>query len=237
MKLSVPIFRLKRQAKQLARDRKISLNQALDRIAKSEGFQSWSLLAAQHTKSKPAAQILAELTSGDLVLLGARPGHGKTLMGLDLIAQAVAAGGQAIFYSLEYTRSDIAARLQTLGSDSLLRTDAFTFDTSDDICADYVIATARTAPAGSVVVIDYLQLLDQDRAKPSLAEQLASLKAFAKTTGVITILISQIDRNYDPATKPLPDISDVRLPNPVDLTLFTKMVFLNDGELRLQAVA
>ena len=194
MKLSIPIFRLKRQAKQLARDCKIPLNQALDKIAKSEGFHSWSLLAAQHNKRKPAAQILAALTSGDLVLLAARPGHGKTLMGLDLIAQTVAAGGQAIFYSLEYTRSDIATRLQTLGSDNLLNTDAFTFDTSDDICADYVIAAARTAPAGSVVVIDYLQLLDQNRTKPILAEQLTSLKVFTNATGIITILSSQLDR-------------------------------------------
>ncbi len=37
--------------------------------------------------------------------------------------------------------------------------------------------------------------------------------------------------------KALPELKDVRLPNPIDLTLFTKACFLNDGEVRFQQVA
>ena len=44
MKLSAPIFILKQQAKSLAREDKIPLNQALKGIARREGFSDWSLL-------------------------------------------------------------------------------------------------------------------------------------------------------------------------------------------------
>ena len=42
-----PVFVLKREAKQLARNESIPLHAALDRIASREGFRSWSLLIAR----------------------------------------------------------------------------------------------------------------------------------------------------------------------------------------------
>ena len=46
MKLSAPIYQLKRNAKRLSREEKIPLHEALDRVAAQEGFGGWSLLAA-----------------------------------------------------------------------------------------------------------------------------------------------------------------------------------------------
>lgn len=48
MSLSAPIYRLRHKAKLLSREARIPLNQALDRVAKDEGFQSWSLLIARN---------------------------------------------------------------------------------------------------------------------------------------------------------------------------------------------
>lgn len=45
MRLSSPIYKLKRQAKLLARDNDIRLHEALNQIATKEGFKDWS-----HTK-------------------------------------------------------------------------------------------------------------------------------------------------------------------------------------------
>jgi len=233
MKLSAPIYRLKRQAKLLARETAVPLNKALNTIAMQEGFQSWSFLAARHAESNPATRVLAALSPGDLVLLGARPGHGKTLMGLEILIAAIKAKNQAAFFSLELTQTEIFERFERLGGDIKTRKDVLAFDTSDGICADYIIERLRTAPRGTVVVIDYLQLLDQNRAKPILAAQVGALKSFADTAGLVVILISQIDRSYDPIAKPLPDIADIRLPNPLDLSLFTKMIFLNNGEAKI----
>ena len=44
MRFSAPIFKLKRQAKLLARDRNIPLYQALDKPAVAEGYRIWSHL-------------------------------------------------------------------------------------------------------------------------------------------------------------------------------------------------
>ena len=64
-----------------------------------------------------------------------------------------------------------------------------------------------------------------------------ALRAFARERGLSIVFVSQIDRSYDPSRKPVPGIQDVRLPNPLDLTLFDKAVFLNNGEVRFQALS
>lgn len=237
MRLSAPIFRLKRRAKVLAREREIRLHDAQDAVARDEGFRSWSHLAASISQQRPASEILSQLAPGDLVLLGARPGHGKTLLGLELIVEATRRGRRGYFFTLDYHEGDVLRRLQSLGVDPKALSDAFTLDTSDDICASHVIAELGEAPRGALVVIDYLQLLDQRRSNPELADQVRALKAFAAASGTIIVAISQIERSFDLRGKPLPELADVRLPNPVDLTLFTKACFLHEGEVRLEALA
>jgi replicative DNA helicase len=85
------------------------------------------------------------------------------------------------------------------------------------------------------VVVDYLQLLDQRRENADLMIQVRALKSFARDQGLIVVFISQIDRSYDPSAKSCPDLGDVRLPNPLDLKLFDKTCFLNNGEVQFQA--
>src|SRR5690606_32961190 len=100
-----------------------------------------------------------------------------------------------------------------------------------------IIDQLAAAPAGTVVAIDYLQVLDQKRSNPPLGEQVAELKRFARERGVIIVFISQVDRSYDPAARPLPGLADIRLPNPLDLSLFSKTCFLHAGEVRFQSAA
>lgn len=235
MKLSVPIYQLKREAKRLAREEKIPLSAALDRVAAAEGFSGWSLLAARYAESSPAAKLYGRLQPGELVLVGARPGQGKTLLALELAAEAAKSGGQGMFFTLEYTDKDVLDRLRAIGREPAELGDRFGFDCSDRISAAYIIEKMATAPRGTLVVVDYLQLLDQRRENPPLAEQVRALKAFAEARGLVIVFISQIDRSYDPAEKPYPDARDIRLPNPVDLELFSKSWFLNNGEISLQA--
>lgn len=236
MRLSVPIFRLKRQAKLLAREREIPLSAALNQIAIGEGFRSWSHLSSSVPHHRPASSLISHLIPGDLVLLGARPGHGKTLLGLELVVEAIRRGRPGFFFTLEYHDVDVLRRLRSLGVKPETINGSFTLDTSDDICADHVIARLRQAPSGAFAAIDYLQLLDQRRQNPELADQINALKAFAKASGSIIVVISQIDRSFDLRGKPLPELADVRLPNPLALTLFTKTCFMHEGEVRLETV-
>lgn len=237
MRLSAPLFRLRRQARLLAREKNIPLHAALNRVAGSEGFRSWSHLSAYATDPGPAVRILAQLQPGDLILLGARPRHGKTLLALELAVEAIKRGGQGFFFTLEYHEADVLQLLRSLDVEPETIEASFTLDTSDDICADHVITRLRDTPKGTLAVIDYLQLLDQRRQNPDLSEQIGSLRAFAHASGSIIVAISQIDRSFDLQAKSLPELADVRLPNPFALTLFTKTCFMHDGEARLEVVS
>ncbi len=95
----------------------------------------------------------------------------------------------------------------------------------------------RDARPGSLAIIDYMQLLDQDRRKPEIAVQIEALRSFAAQTGVIFVLLSQIDRSWDATGKPFPDMADVRLPNPVPFAAFSRACFLHDGEIRLDVAS
>lgn len=236
MKLSAPVHRLKRQARLMSRQEAIPLHAALDRVAAREGFASWSLLSARLSAASPAARLFTELAPGDLVLVGARPGHGKTLLSLELAVEAMKSGNKSVFFTLEYTEKDIAGRFRALGTDMALFDGLFEFDTSDLISADYIARRLADAPGGTLAVVDYLQLLDQRRDNPDLSAQVRALKLFARDRGLILVFISQIDRSFDPSAKSCPDIADIRLPNPLDLSLFSKACFLHEGEVRFQAV-
>ena len=236
MKLSAPVHRLKRQARLLSRQETIPLHAALDRVAAGEGFATWSLLSARLSATPPAARLFPELAPGDLVLVGARPGHGKTLLSLGLAVEAMKAGHRSVFFTLEYTEKDVAGRFRAIGADMAAFDGLFELDSSDAISASYIAERLADAPKGTLAVIDYLQLLDQKRENPDLMAQVRTLKAFARDRGLILVFISQIDRSYDPSSKPCPDIGDIRLPNPLDLQLFSKTCFLHGGEVRFQTV-
>ena len=235
MRLSAPIYRLKRLAKVLSREKNIPLNKALDRIAINEGFSNWSLLAAQASTDNRARNLLAQLSPGDLVLLGARAGHGKTLLSLQLITEAIKQGHQGVFFTLEYTMKDVQKQLESIGATPAIFEDRFEFEGSDNISSDYIEDRLANAPRGTLAVVDYLQLLDQKRENLELAVQIQALEAFSRRRGLIIIMISQIDRSFDPSIKPLPDLEDVRLPNPIDLALFNKTCFLNNGRIEINS--
>ncbi|GAB5470508.1 MAG: DNA helicase [Rhodospirillales bacterium] len=236
MRLTAPLYRLKRRAKTLARERSLPLHRALDQVAESQGFKSWSLLAAKASARSPARRLFAQLSAGDLVLLAARPGHGKTALGLELTREAILAGRRGLFFTLEYSDRDVLAQIRTLGGDVTAFAAKLEVDSSDAIQADYVMDRLAAAPRGTLAVIDYLQLLDQRRETPDLMTQVTALKRFAQDRGAIFLFISQIDRAYDSGQRPCPGLEDVRLPNPLDLGLFDKACFLQNGEIKVQHV-
>ena len=142
MRLSAPIYRLKRQAKQLSRDNNIPLHQALDRIAEQEGYKRWSHLAAAAPDHPLPQVILDELTGGGLLLLAARPGHGKTSVGLEIAATASRRGMTSMFFTLDYTKQDVTERLKTIRG---LPAEA----------ADSIVSTRRTISAPITSLISF----------------------------------------------------------------------------------
>ncbi|MCV3273070.1 DNA helicase [Roseobacter sinensis] len=237
MRLSSPIYALKRQAKLLARDNDIRLHAALNQIATKEGFNDWSHLASSHSKATPAKEIMSQFNPGDMMLIGARPGHGKTLLGLELTALAEKNNRAGYVFSLDYNEADVWDRFEKLGFDPKEHNRSIVVDTSDDICAAHIIERISNAPDRAFAVVDYMQLLDQKRSNPPLDEQVRALKRFATERGAIVVVISQIDRAFELTSTDMPSIEDIRLPNPVDLSLFDKRCFLNDGQVQLATAA
>ncbi|MTH94979.1 DNA helicase [Roseibium sp. RKSG952] len=234
MRLSAPIYRLKQQAKSLSKQRGIALNIALDHMARKEGFNSWGHPTHSARDTSSSSNLLSHFRSGDTVLLGARPGHGKTMLGLELALSASKNGDASAFFSLEYTLEDIRKRLNVLSQDQKREADKIHLDLSDDICAEYVIKVLKCAPDVKLIVVDYLQLLDLKRSTPPLDHQVRALRAFARSEQKVMVLISQIDRSFETKNKTHPDLSDVRMPNPLDLSLFSKTCFLHDGTVEIR---
>lgn len=229
MQISAPIYVLKRNAKHLARKSDMALHQALDTVAQGEGYKSWSHLAAS-TRTNPAQTVLSQLRPGDLGLIAARPGQGKTLLGLDLAASATRLDRTGFFFTLDFHHRAVADHLATLGHGAPGAQPVI--DTSDDICADHIITRLSAQPDPALVVIDYLQLLDQTRSNPGLQEQMDALHTYVTRSAAICLVISQIDRRFDLGDKPMPDLGDIRRPNPLDLSVFNKVFFLHNGTLQ-----
>ena len=170
-----------------------------------------------------------------MLLIAARPGHGKTMLGLQLLLNAAREGRRAVFFTLEYTQQEVIERIGRL--DKAADAGLVEIVTSDDISADLIVRHLSGAPPRTVAVIDYLQILDQKRTKPELSEQLAVLKAFARSSGIILGFISQIDRSFAPEHHPLPGFADIRAPNPLPDGVFSKACFLHAGAVNLDHLA
>ncbi|MEM1388968.1 MAG: DNA helicase [Pseudomonadota bacterium] len=235
MTLSAPIHVLKSRAKRQARLQGMPLHKALDAVAHSEGFQSWSHLVFASHKSRSAEALQGKLTPGKMVLLGARPRQGKTMLGLELLARLAAQGRPAWFFSLDFHERGVASAFDRLGLTAQAKSVAV--DTSDAINADHIVNRLASAPPQPVFVVDYLQLLDQRRSHPRLDAQIKALRAHVRASGATGIVLSQIDRAFELTEKAMPTADDIRMPNPVDLRDFDTHCFLNEGQLAIADAA
>lgn len=233
MKLSAPIYILKQQAKAMSRRDKVRLHVALDQIAAREGFRAWSHLASTWQSQDSSRLTYEQLRNGDLVLVGARPGQGKTMLGLGLAVEALLRGHRAAYFTLESTAPEVESLFRVIGRRPSEFRSRWLLDTSDDISAGYIARSLGGAPPGTVVVVDYLQLLDQRRDKPTLTTQVRELKAFAEASQTVVICLSQIGRDFTLTSRVFPTMQDVRLPNPADLSPFQKACFLQGGRMQL----
>jgi replicative DNA helicase len=182
-------------------------------------------------------EIMRQMSSGDMVLIGARPGHGKTLLGLELATLAAKINRTGYFFTLDYNETDVWDRFEKLGFDPKGFNHPVVVDTSDNICATHIIERLSSTPNDALIAVDYLQLLDQRRSNPPLEDQVRALKKFATQRGMIVVMISQIDRAFELSSNGMPSIDNIRLPNPVDLSLFDKRCFLHDGAIQIEMEA
>jgi replicative DNA helicase len=230
VKLSAPIHVLKSQAQQLKKEKAITNTEALDLIAKREGFNSWALLQSKKDDMFPKSyeEILDFFNPGDIVLIGARPSKGKTIFTIGLLVQAIQKESAKNYcFSLSEVHKDIATRMAVYDESIGEKNNYFTLDYSNDISAKYIIEkTHKTVSRGSIIVVDYLQLLDEKRSNPPIQDQVEQLKNYAKEKECVVVFISQLNREIESRLDKKPTMEDVRLPNPLELKFFNKIILL-----------
>jgi len=230
MKLSAPIHVLKSQAKRIKRAESLTMTEALNQVANKEGFSSWSLLQSKSEEIYPTSydEILSFFNGGDLILIGARPSYGKTSFTIGLFVQAIQEKrAKSYYFTLAETHKDVAGRIAIYDEMIGQNNEVFELNYSNNISAEYIINKVRPSiREKSVIVIDYLQLLDEKRVNPALQDQVKMLQDFAKESKCIIIFLSQVNREIEYKNVRRPTVEDIRLPNPLDTKLFNKMIFL-----------
>lgn len=235
MKLSAPIFILKQQAKALSQREKLRLHEGLDQIAVREGFKAWSHLASAWQRTDSCRAVYGQLRVGDMLLLGSRPGQGKTLFSMGLALEAMSHGHRAFFFTLEFIAAEVEALFMVAGRSQQDFKGQWLLDTSEDMSAGYICQRLADAPPGTLAIVDYLQLLDQRRDKPGIDLQLRELKALALERRSIVVCLSQIAREFKAGYKAVPSWRDVRMPNAMDLAIFDKACFMHGGQVQLRS--
>lgn len=184
--------------------------------------------------------LLGGLRPGQIVIIGARPGMGKTVVGLDIARHAaIRCDEPTLFASLEMTAGEMADRLiaaearvslHALRSGTLRDEDWTRIAEVSNRVADAPLVIddnpyctlgrirarlrgmARTRPA-RLVVIDYLGLMDAPRAESrerQIAELSRGLKLMAKEFQVPIVALSQLNRESLKRNDRKPTMADLR---------------------------
>jgi len=182
--------------------------------------------------------MLAGMGNSDLILVGARPGMGKTSFCLNIGTNvAIATKKTVCMFSLEMSAEQLVSRV--LSSEAMvdshsLRTGRLQNDDWDKIAAassklagaDILIddttgvtvtamkAKLRRVKNLGLIIIDYLQLLQSDSHNDNRVQEVSeisrSLKIMAKELNVPVICCTQLSRGPESRTDKKPMLSDLR---------------------------
>ena len=177
---------------------------------------------------------------GGLYYVGARPGAGKTVLGVQAALDVARRGKRAVICSLEMSKTELYHRMLSavgsIHSERIMRRRLTTEDwaavdkaaahisrlplTVDDRSSQRVAdiramvrLVARKEPVG-LVVVDYLQLMSSgqrvENRQTEVAEFSRQLKVMAKDLAVPVLALSQLNRGSESRADRKPTMSDFR---------------------------
>lgn len=182
--------------------------------------------------------VLVGMGKSDLILIGARPGMGKTSFALNIATNVARATKKSVcVFSLEMSAGQLVSRI--LSSEAMvdshnirsgeLSDDDWTklahaasglydcdilIDDTTGIGATAMKAKLRRVKNLGLVVVDYLQLMQSDRKIDNRVQEVAdisrNLKIMAKELQVPIICCAQLSRSPESRTDKTPMLSDLR---------------------------
>ena len=192
------------------------------------------------TGIKELDETITGLNKTDFILLGARPGMGKTSFALNIARHAAVKAGRTVaFFSLEMGKEQLCSRLLSTealvggtkmrtgklendewvrlveAGDILSRANIYLDDTPS-ITVPEMKAKLRRLRTVDLVIIDYLQLMtgasrrNDGNRVQEISEITRSLKIMAKELNIPVLTLSQLARDSEKRTNHLPVLSDLR---------------------------
>ncbi len=184
-------------------------------------------------------KVIGGLYKSDLIILGARPGMGKTAFALNIVRNvAINSGKTVCFFSLEMSRDQLAQRMLSseagipsehlrsgeleddewtrlaMAGDNLSKANIY-FDETSNITVPEMKAKLRRMPKVDLVVVDYLGLMKSSRNIDNRVQEVSeitrNLKIMAKDLKVPVIACAQLSRGTETKGKShKPALSDLR---------------------------
>lgn len=185
-------------------------------------------------------KILGGLQRSDLIILGARPAHGKTALALGMCHNAAVRYKQKVaLFSLEMSKEQLVQRLlcmqgrldsgrlrsgyidedewgRVIEAAAVLSETKIFIDDSAGITPSEMRSRARRLQAEhglDLIVVDYLQLMS-GRASENRVQEISgisrALKVLARELKVPVVALSQVSRGVDARTSHVPLLSDLR---------------------------
>ncbi len=169
------------------------------------------------------------LTRGEITIIGGRPGHGKTTVMVNILANVLEQGHRAIFFSRELPNSELVKKIVCLESQQLsygeVRKNIFSeeslkfFNSALSIIREkyssdkfLMFDNVRDFAASSgevkkfkpdIIFDDYIQLIacdgKQDQRRLQIEQLVNDYKWLAKETNAVVVLASQLNRMIERA--------------------------------------
>ncbi len=184
-------------------------------------------------------RIITGLNKSDLIIVGARPGMGKTSFALNIARNVALKSKKTVcFFSLEMSRDQLAQRLlsnEASVESTKLRTGNLTaeewtrlgnagaelsktniyLDETPGITVREMKAKLLRMPKVDLVVVDYLGLMQSDRRTENRVQEVSditrNLKGLAKDLKIPLVVCAQLSRGTETKGKShIPALSDLR---------------------------
>ena len=185
-------------------------------------------------------RVIVGFGKGDLVIVGARPGVGKTSFCLNLATNIAKKSGKSVcIFSLEMSNEQLVSRIiasEALVDSQKLRTGKLEardwenianaastlsesniyIDDTTNISITAMKAKLRRVKNLGLVVVDYLQLMESEKGRKDgsrvneIADISRGLKILAKELNVPVITCSQLSRGTEKEKERKPMLSDLR---------------------------